>query len=1306
MAIDRITNLARDLNAYIRPKSSSSGSSGSSSGSGGGSALTSHPLVSPLHTASGLSVGQVVVATGTTTFAWGQLLHTQLGSVTPDQHHPQVHLITGDDHTAIGSTNQLVGLTGTNTLGLITPAATVNQGTIPVGGTSGAITWNGRQTLAGGADLSGAQSMVGPSLAGYTSGWAGAGFHLGYNTSYANESFLELDRLSVRGTMRIYELLVQQIRATNGSLFVTNTGKVKTVTHNGGASYTLETDGDHGFDVADLIRAQRFTVVGGGAAAYQCDMTVTAVGSLTEFTADLRDYTADDKIARGLGNATAPSPYDYPKPGMEFVRLGNTSDTDRQGSLYLSADDTNAPFLQILAGVDSFAAWGTSAKTRARMGRLTGSYGVEDLAFGLGLGDYAGENYLRYADAGALAGLELHFGSGSHKIDSTGLTVDDAGAGTTNLFKWNDTSARNIFVDYADYYDGAGDHTVSRILDLGDQDYYTGAYDWGSGIKLRVRHGAPKTGDIQSFLNVLRAGIVAGAVDFSFMIQEAGGGGAFTSYLQIGEADGVEVLSDLNVSGDAALAGNLNVTGTLTASYIAGSVVTAETESTTWTVNSTGIDTNVEVILSRTGGGPATLKWNGTTVSIDKAFSVSGDLAVSGSVDGVDISAHAANSAAHHAVFTTTEHSAVGNSSPHHAPVTIGASGLSAKLGLSGQELTLAAISHSDLSAIGANDHHNAVTAADTSINVSVQAIGVALATNSGLAVSSGLKLGSVSAVSAATSNTIASGDHTHAVTASANPGAAASLLKTDSDGALQIVGLAVSGNVASHLIPSVVDTYDLGSASLLWRKGYLSELDTLLFAKETITLLGGWLIVANSGTWPVDLPATTDDVNVDFGQSMTVNSWLLSRGNGNTEYFLVKALVGGTTYTVQRNIDTAGANAWAKGTPFVILVNGGGRIELDAYDSPRISVLLQGAAYNTQTEYIRLGDLNGGWGYSGEAFGLALGNYATGKANLVWDATNGLRLRSHSTDILTIKNSDGAAYISGVLQLDTNGGIYQGTGAFGSPTTGLKIWRDAVTGVGQIAGYNGGTIQTYFGTDGKLYAGGGKVSLDATGIHIAEGAFINPTIQFGSAPDPGMIYYKDKRLHLVGGAYGGGVAARQVFVDEYYFQYAKGSADIGESLFAVRASDGAVWARSVSIDNDGTFPATAGQLRTAGDIYCGTAAEWVSAIAGRATDAHTHAEAALGYLNQAVKTTSSPSFTKITAGNGTYGVTCIRGEGSITAQDIGVDSEHQFWSGTYPGVERSLYFYAPEHMGINFCDTITVRSGIVTAYHEVDGTP
>jgi hypothetical protein len=81
----------------------------------------------------------------------------------------------------------------------------------------------------------------------------------------------------------------------------------------------------------------------------------------------------------------------------------------------------------------------------------------------------------------------------------------------------------------------------------------------------------------------------------------------------------------------------------------------------------------------------------------------------------------------------------------------------------------------------------------------------------------------------------------------------------------------------------------------------------------------------------------------------------------------------------------------------------------------------------------------------------------------------------------MKVDGTGSSAYFPLPIGLGLNGGIYQGTGTFATPTTGLKIWNDA--GIGRIGGYNAGVVQWYANTDGKLYMGGGKVIGDTDGL-------------------------------------------------------------------------------------------------------------------------------------------------------------------------------------------------------------------------------
>lgn len=271
----------------------------------------------------------------------------------------------------------------------------------------------------------------------YAAGFAGNGYTLDYDASYASQSFFEVDRMSVRGIFSVYELLVHQVRATNGSIFVSNTGKAKTVTNNGGGSYTIETDMEHGFLTDDLIRAQRFT----GTGTYQSDMTVTAAPTSTNFTATLR------------------STYTAPTAGMEFVRLGSTSDASRRGSIYMTADDANAPYINILSGVAAFTDWGASANTRVRIGNLKGWSDYAAELYGAAFGDAAATNIT----IDAANGFRVRYGTTNKLVANTSgdlSLVGDLTVGTSGKLR---SGASNFTTGTGYYFDISGSDARARI---------------------------------------------------------------------------------------------------------------------------------------------------------------------------------------------------------------------------------------------------------------------------------------------------------------------------------------------------------------------------------------------------------------------------------------------------------------------------------------------------------------------------------------------------------------------------------------------------------------------------------------------------------------------------------------------------------------------------------------------------------------------------------------------------------------------------------------------------------------------------
>lgn len=328
--------------------------------------------------------------------------HNNLQGIGPDDHHARSHNITSlSDHTITASTFGLVGAIASNLLGILTPEHTpgVNAKILRTN-TDGSLTidklvgtayvkssaymqavtyidapilqYTGSISINPTLDLTfnpGSNSVILASGKTFKSSGADSGFT--GNGFIITSSLGEFQDLTVRGTMRVYELLIQRIRMTNGSLLVSSTGKVKTVSGPASGIYTIVTEEEHGFLENDVIRAQVFT----GSNIYRSDLTVVAVANTKQFTATLR------------AASTAPA------VGFEYGRLGNTTNASRQGVIYITSDDTYAPYLDVVNGIASHALFNTNGTVKVRLGRLDG--------ITTGVGEYG-----LFATGGSNAGSE------------------------------------------------------------------------------------------------------------------------------------------------------------------------------------------------------------------------------------------------------------------------------------------------------------------------------------------------------------------------------------------------------------------------------------------------------------------------------------------------------------------------------------------------------------------------------------------------------------------------------------------------------------------------------------------------------------------------------------------------------------------------------------------------------------------------------------------------------------------------------------------------------------------------------------
>lgn len=180
----------------------------------------------------------------------------------------------------------------------------------------------------------------------FASGWTGFGTE--YNLS---KSSLELDFLTVRKSMNVYELVFNQIRGTNGSLLVSDENKIKTVEDYGGVWHCTIDDADNtvfmNFRIGDVIRCQ------------------------TRDKLNIRYYMAE--VLRVGDNwfeiaKTHLEGKDEPKEGDVIARWSNTVDIDRKGLIYLTSSDSHNPYLDVRYGD-----WNATVGTiKARLGRLDG----------------------------------------------------------------------------------------------------------------------------------------------------------------------------------------------------------------------------------------------------------------------------------------------------------------------------------------------------------------------------------------------------------------------------------------------------------------------------------------------------------------------------------------------------------------------------------------------------------------------------------------------------------------------------------------------------------------------------------------------------------------------------------------------------------------------------------------------------------------------------------------------------------------------------------------------------------------------
>ena len=179
----------------------------------------------------------------------------------------------------------------------------------------------------------------------FVDGLMGAGFQLWKGED--GRTYLTIDKLTVRQTMAVMELLIEKVRSVGGQICVSAAnGKIKAVEEQND-HYLICFDQDNMFVQHDLMRCQTFT------------------------GKDMRSYWVEVADVTEDGIVVAKEEFEgvEPKEGDECVLMGNTANTDRQNLVLISATEDGQPRVDVMDGV--------RGKTfdnclRARLGSLDG----------------------------------------------------------------------------------------------------------------------------------------------------------------------------------------------------------------------------------------------------------------------------------------------------------------------------------------------------------------------------------------------------------------------------------------------------------------------------------------------------------------------------------------------------------------------------------------------------------------------------------------------------------------------------------------------------------------------------------------------------------------------------------------------------------------------------------------------------------------------------------------------------------------------------------------------------------------------
>lgn len=257
----------------------------------------------------------------------------------------------------------------------------------------------------------------------FMSGFAGYGWKI---WEYVKGKWmLEIDSIRVREQFIVFEMLVSKMRAIIGSLGISQAcGKIATVTlSEDGTEFliTLE-DETMSFVAHDFMRCQTYS--GTKQTFYHVEIS-SVVDDVIHVPVSEFDKDAEGIVANP------------PEPGNDVVQFGNSVNKNRQSAIYIHADESGQPAIDIMFDIDS-KDWIGKIKTRLG-GDIPGGDGAR--------GFYCENGMIKGTDSSGHTVYCIHpDGSAEFGDGSAQFNADKSGHIAGGAISWAWDAAKDKFV--------------------------------------------------------------------------------------------------------------------------------------------------------------------------------------------------------------------------------------------------------------------------------------------------------------------------------------------------------------------------------------------------------------------------------------------------------------------------------------------------------------------------------------------------------------------------------------------------------------------------------------------------------------------------------------------------------------------------------------------------------------------------------------------------------------------------------------------------------------------------------------------